>query len=172
MSSAKQSNTERLKLLDKYNMCHKCEKAKCAPGKKYCFDCLDKIRELDRKAYDPEKAKKYQVRRRELYRQHIADGICVRCSKPATHGIYCLECSIKVKKHNIKTAERRKQERHDRGLIPAYRIENGLCFYCGEPVDTDTKICSKCTQKRREDSLRADKSLLRMYNKLLFAKRS
>lgn len=46
--------------LTEMNLCHKCRKQKPAPGKKFCFDCLDVIREDDRRRYDPEKAKQYQ----------------------------------------------------------------------------------------------------------------
>lgn len=55
--------------LDTIGICHRCRKQKQAPGKKFCFDCLDKNREECRKRYDPEKAKEYQKRRRELYQQ-------------------------------------------------------------------------------------------------------
>lgn len=150
---------QKYSLLDKLNLCHRCEKARPAPGRKYCFDCLDKIREYNEKKYDPLKAQEYQSRRRELYEQKKQKGICVKCSKPATHGLYCYECSIKAKKHNIKTAERRKAERHDRGLIPETRREQHLCLRCGEPLDTEkSQFCQKCSEQCGEFSRRADHS--------------
>lgn len=67
--------------LTEMNLCHRCRKNKPAPNKKFCFDCLDKIRKENRKRYDSEKAKQYQKRRKELYEERKAVGICVRCKK-------------------------------------------------------------------------------------------
>lgn len=111
--------------LDRMNLCHRCRKERPAPGKKFCFGCLDKIREENARRYDSGKAREYQARRRELYRQKKAAGICVRCSKPATHGIYCYDHLIATKRHNRETAERRKMQRHERGLIPEKRVAAG-----------------------------------------------
>lgn len=134
---------EKYALLDRLNLCHRCEKAKPFPGKKYCAECLEKIAEYNARCYDPQKAKQYQARRREIYQQRKEQGICVRCSKPATHGLYCYECSIKAKRKNAATAERRKWERHDRGLIPEQRKKDGMCLRCGNPADSG-KYCSDC----------------------------
>lgn len=137
------TSKEKYAMLDKLNLCHKCEKSRPAPGRKYCFDCLEKIAEYNAEHYDPQKAKEYQPRRREIYRQKKERGICVRCSKPATHGIYCYECSIKAKRKNAATAERRKRERHDRGLIRDRRMKLGQCLRCGKTADSG-KYCSDC----------------------------
>lgn len=136
-------------------LCHKCRKEKSAPGRKYCFDCLDKIREINSRSYDSEKAKEYQKRRREIYREKKEKGVCVRCNKKATQGMYCLECSIKVKRHNTKTAERRKKERHIRGLIPEQREKEGTCLKCGNPLSKEDKengykVCLSCREKLNE----------------------
>lgn len=142
------NNKERLELLDRLGMCHQCEKARPAPGKKYCYDCLDKNRERCAARYDPEYAKAYQARRRELYREHKANGICVRCSRKATHGMHCYEHHIEQRRRSSINAARRRNERADRGLVPEYRKANGLCLRCGEPIDgTGNSFCSKCCEK-------------------------
>ena len=69
--------------------------------------------------------------------------------------MYCLECSLKVKKHNAKTAERRKSKRHERGLIPEQREQLGLCLKCGNSLSENDKkdgykICCDCREKLRE----------------------
>lgn len=143
--------------LTEMNLCHKCRKNKAAPNRKYCFDCLEKIREENMKRYDSEKAKEYQARRREIYRQKKENGICVRCNKKATHGMYCFECSIKVKRHNAKTAELRRINRHERGLIPEMRVKNGLCIRCGGGLSDREKekkiiMCQSCRGKVSEQS--------------------
>lgn len=147
--------------LTELGLCHKCRKERAAPGKKFCYDCLSTIREDSAKRYDPEKAKKYQCRRREIYREKKKAGICVRCSNPATHGIYCYECSIKAKRRSHKRAKIRKLERHERGLIPDKRKEAGLCKWCGKPAieglqccEEHQKIFSKAGKKGYESNLR------------------
>ena len=119
------NSQEKYAMLDQLNLCHRCEKARPAPGRKFCFDCLEKIAEYNAQHYSREKAHEYQTRRRELYQEKKAAGICVRCSKPATHGIYCYECSIKAKRHNSKISQRRKAERHEAGLGTERRKQNG-----------------------------------------------
>jgi hypothetical protein len=91
------------------------------------------------------------------------NGICVRCSKPATHGLFCYECSIKQKRSKKKWLQKEKNKRHDRGLIPEYRKENNLCCYCGNPIDSNKhgQACSKCAEKMAEYSKRANKTYWR-----------
>lgn len=127
--------------LTSMGICHKCRKERAAPGKKFCFSCLDKIREISAARYDPEYAKLYQARRRELYQQKKAAGICIRCSKSATHGVYCYECSIKAKRQKQKTTDRRRNERCDRGLISEERRQNGRCLWCGSPAEPGLQCC-------------------------------
>lgn len=142
-------------------LCHKCRKQKCAPEKKYCFECLEKIREDNRKRYNSEKAKEYNRRRREIYKKKRNEGICVRCSRNATHGLHCYECSIRVKRASILRAEIRKNERHERGLIPERRKEEGKCLWCGKTAvlgllccEEHRKIFSDAGKKAYEANLR------------------
>lgn len=129
--------------LTQMGLCHKCRKNKVAPNKKFCFDCLEKIREINLNRYDSEKAKAYQERRREIYRQKKENGICIRCNKRATHGMYCYECYIKQRRRNIERAEKAKISRHERGLIPEERKRNGLCLWCGKKAVNGINACEK-----------------------------
>lgn len=139
--------------LDSIGMCHRCRKQKQAPRRKYCFDCLDRIREENAMRYNPDKAKQYQARRREIYKEKKKAGICVRCNKTATHGLHCYEHHIQEKRKAINNAQRRKRERHDRGLIPEQRKKEHLCIYCGKPleqtqIEKGYSMCSKCLSDR------------------------
>lgn len=127
--------------LTEMGLCHRCRREKNVPGKKFCFGCLDKIREESMRRYDPEQAKAYQARRREIYREKKEAGICVRCNKPATHGMYCRECAIKQKRRSAERAEREKEKRHERGLVPDIRKKEGLCLWCGKPAINGTNVC-------------------------------
>lgn len=129
--------------LTEMNLCHRCRKEKAAPDRKFCFECLDKIREENRKHYDKQKAKDYQKRRREIYREKKDNGICIRCNKQATHGMYCYEHYLKEHRKSIKRANDAKQERHEKGLIPEERKANGLCLWCGEKAVNGKNACAR-----------------------------
>lgn len=153
------TSQEKYALLDKLNLCHKCEKAKQWGGRKFCPECLEKIAEYNANHYNSQKAHDYQTRRKELYQEKKEKGICVRCSKKATHGLYCYECSIKAKKRSQINAQKRKLKRHERGIIPQIRLANGLCVKCGKPLDiSGYKVCKKCLERLTEMSKLADKT--------------
>lgn len=154
-------NQERIRLLDKLHICHKCEKARQLPNRKFCAECLEKNRLVCAKKYDPFKAHEYQARRRELYQEKKKNGICIRCSKKATHGFYCYRHSIQEKRKSMNRAQKMKCERHERGLIPEYRKEHNLCCYCGAPVENKFnhgRACNACAKKMSEFSRLGDKT--------------
>lgn len=143
--------------LTEMGLCHKCRKEKTAPNKKFCFDCLDKIRLENNKRYNPEYARNYQKRRREIYKEKKEKGICIRCTNLATNGIYCYEHYIKERRRRMERTNTEKNKRHERGLIPEKRKENGLCIWCGEKADGKTNACERhriifslAGQKRKE----------------------
>lgn len=69
--------------------------------------------------------------------------ICVRCSKEATHGMYCYEHYIKGHRRSRERAENAKARRHDRGLVTIERKNNGLCLWCGETAMNGTNVCKR-----------------------------
>jgi hypothetical protein len=102
------------------------QKNRPAPGRKFCFGCLDKIREINARNYDPEKAKAYQARRREIYTQKKEAGICVKCKKPATHKIWCYEHYIAAKRNGQQQALRKRNERQDaKAAVQPYNRKGG-----------------------------------------------
>lgn len=169
-----QENMTDYERLTAMGLCHKCRKEKAAKGHVHCLNCLDKIKEENRKYYDPEKARKYQERRREIYREKKAEGICVRCRKTATHGMYCLEHSIEAKRRSQKRSQERKNARRDRGLIPEIRKKNGLCLWCGKPAMNGLCCCEKHSRIFSEAGKKAaaeDRTVMEFW-KLQRAKRS
>lgn len=129
--------------LTEMGLCHRCRKRTVVSGKKFCIECLEKIREENHARYDSEYAKNYQKRRRKIYAEKKEKGICVRCKKDATHGMYCYEHYIKERRRRIKRAETEKRKRHERGLIPEERKANGLCIWCGKKAITGKNICEE-----------------------------
>lgn len=143
--------------LTKMGLCHRCRKEKAAPERKYCFDCLDRIREENRIRYDSERAREYQARRREIYQQKKANGICIRCSKKATHGLFCYEHAIKERRKSAERASIEKAHRHERGLIHEERRERGLCLWCGEKTVPGLQCCERHRQIFNEAGKRGRK---------------
>lgn len=110
----------------KLGVCPQCGKRVPAPGRGHCFECLDTFKGYyynhceERTTYQ----KEHLDRRRELYWNKKENGICVKCSKPATHGLYCYECSVKVRRAEIRRREKVKRERSDKSEI--YNIRSYL----------------------------------------------
>ena len=147
-----------------HGFCTRCRKEKALPGKVLCPACLEYHQLVSFNAYDKQKAHEYQARRREIYHEHKANGICVRCSKPATHGIYCYECSIKQKRKHQAEALKRKFLRYESRSGRQYRRENGLCWFCGAPVEAPAlhgQACNSCAERMSRISQLADKSYLK-----------
>lgn len=129
--------------LQKWDYAIGAEKKKQLQIKKYCYDCLEKIRKENSDRYNPEYARSYKKRRREIYADKKDKGICVRCTKPATHGLYCYEHYIKERRRSMERAKNEKEERNERGLIPEERKRNGLCLWCGENAVNGTNACDR-----------------------------
>lgn len=154
--------------LDSMGLCHKCGKEKAFQGRKFCPRCLERISEENAKRYDTEKARAYQARRREIYQEKKSAGICVRCTQPATHGLYCYEHCIEAKRRSKSRAQKRKQERHDRGLISERRLENGLCRWCGKPGTGGVAACDYHRKMLSEYAKRGDKTFWKALNNQVF----
>lgn len=128
-------------------LCHKCRKQKVAPNKKFCFDCLDKKREENAKWYAEhglQWSRQYQERRNEIRREKIENGTCIMCRKPATHGKYCYEHSIYMKRKNMMIAYEKKMKRHEKGLLKDKWRREGLCLWCREKAAVEgINVCER-----------------------------
>ena len=123
-------------------VCVECGTKPVYPGKVRCPACLEKERKYFKK-YElkhREERKKYM---RDRYRKKVEDGICPRCSKKATHGLYCYEHSIQEKRKNRERNERRASENYDKISVREMRKANGLCLWCGEPTDGKSNACQR-----------------------------
>lgn len=153
-----QASKDRYEWYKAHHICPRCGQADAAPGRTLCFDCLEKDRERNLKRYyelsDAEKEthlKKESILNKERYKRHKENGICVRCLKKATHGLYCYEHSIREKRKSSERSQTQKLERHERGLIPKFRKENKLCLWCASPLrEEDNFYCSTCMEKKRK----------------------
>lgn len=141
--------------LDKYGICTRCRKAKRAIGFKQCPECLEKEMFRAQKRRDdatPEMRAAENAKQRERYYQRKAEKICVRCGKPATHGMYCLEHFARERRLSSERARKRYWENADKVGVRQYRLENRLCWCCGAPIEegNSTKVCNACREKLSE----------------------
>lgn len=122
--------------LKKLGLCPRCGKEKLFGSEKNCISCRMKMLESNRK-----RAEQRRIEQREYYKKDIQrlkdNGICRGCrKKPVVMGkTYCKHC-----------AEVRRLKRLE-GTIPrSERYYYGLCYRCGEKLDTDKRLCSKCCE--------------------------
>ena len=143
-------------LLDKYGLCHGCQKAKAFPNRKFCPECLELFANRNAARYanlTPEQKKADLEKRKERRHRYKAEGRCPRCGKPATHGMYCYEHSLRAKRHARKWNETVKEARYKaKEHSFEYKKEHHLCRVCGSPIEEGnaTSWCNACREKQAE----------------------
>lgn len=66
------------------------------------------------------------------------------CRKPATHGKYCYEHSIYMKRKNMMIAYEKKMKRHEKGLLKDKWRREGLFLWCGEKAAVEgINVCER-----------------------------
>lgn len=150
------TNEEYYAMLDRHHLCHGCHKEKAFQGRKFCPECLEKkatknAKWREKQRASPELMQAERDRCRAWYHQHKDAGLCVRCGRPATHGLYCYEHSIRNKRRGQKQAEKDRRDALDRVNVNDYRRENHLCCYCGAPIEdgNPTRACNACRERFR-----------------------
>jgi len=110
---------------------------------KRCPECLAKAYIANIKT-----RRKHYGSNHDYYVMDIAklkeNGLCRGCrrNKVAEGHTYCMTCLVK----------KRERDRQDRlkktgdGLSRSERYSYGLCYRCGEPLDTDKRLCSTCCE--------------------------
>lgn len=175
----KVNSKERYKELDEWGICHRCKKRPKAPGKQYCFDCLEKIREI-KASYIAEhplsedKKREYNENKVKEYARRKEAGLCVYCGKkPATHGRFCYEHYLHSLNLQREIRAKQKLANPEKVNIRAFRKENRLCCYCGKPIEegNPTQACNDCRKRRSEIATTANKNhVWRSDNKKAFCR--
>ena len=108
----------------------------------YCFECLEKNKELERKRSE-EYNKRRKERKKKLYEERKESGLCTRCGKPREAGkTLCKTCAERHRAAN-------KQSWVKAGK-PTGRWNNGLCGLCvKKPVEEGYKVCADCLARIR-----------------------
>lgn len=131
-------------------ICPRCRKNRIFKNENECVECraghLTFYYE-HRKNNDGYKNNK-SIYGKEVRQQCTSQGICVMCRKnKAIPGkTKCMRCTQKYNAYFRKYYERDKITSGE--LTRHERVENGLCYYCGEKIDVIGKrACSKCCKE-------------------------
>ena len=123
----------------KAHICPRCGKNKVVVGI-CCTDCLDKQAEYRDKNKE-EINRKQRITYASKYQELKENGVCTKCRKrKAKAGKTMCELCLSVKREYRNNHYKNCLDRNER---PSY----GLCYYCGEKLDGNWKICSKCRER-------------------------
>lgn len=123
--------------------CPRCGRNRLWGDEKICPECLANASISNKRSREKHYGSQHNYYVTDIT-QLKAEGLCRGCRK---HKIveghtYCIAC----------LAKKRERSRRDRlfksGLSRSERYSYGLCYTCGQPLDTDKRLCSKCTEKR------------------------
>lgn len=148
---------ENRKFYRQYHICTYCGKIKVFGSERICPECRVK-QNNERKPLTEEQKQKYgerfKIQQKTLYQQRREQGICTRCGKrQAEYGK--AKCGICL----AKDVEMHKRKRFDKPNIKEYRKENRLCYYCGQPIDTDKgQVCSSCLERCRQNGIKSSQN--------------
>ena len=130
---------------DSMGLCVRCGQREQAIGFKYCPECLEKSYEVNRRSVEKNggTAKYYKARK--------ANGKCVGCGNAPLPGhVRCAKCMEIHDKYNRLYNARQKYAKNGK-IRRSERYEYGLCYICGESLDTDKRLCKKCTETMIEN---------------------
>lgn len=122
-----------------HGICPVCGQRDAWPGGQTCPECREKAILNNIKYRSLERERTYYASRKAKWKERVVSGLCPRCGKSATHGEFCFECYVKMRKRH----EKEKAERAARGNPHKLRVESGLCYWCDSPAMDGKKVCEK-----------------------------
>ena len=132
---------ELYKKLQAVGVCPRCGKNLLYGDEKSCIECraksaesMSKIRTADVKKYN----ERQKAWRKARYEKDKKNGICTRCRKRKADPGYstCTFCRETMRRARVKMPER------------TGRYEQGLCFFCDNPIKPGYKVCEMHYQQR------------------------
>lgn len=119
--------------------CPRCGKNKIYCNESICEECNELVSKY--RLANKDKIKEQQkISSKERSKKLKALGICVRCGKRKAKSGKA-DCEICLAK--VRNAYHKNKTNIDRSEWPSY----GICYLCGDSLDTDKKLCSKCVAK-------------------------
>lgn len=167
LEKSKDYRNESRRFYRENGICTQCGKHKVPPAERTCPECRAKQQNRRENITEEQKIRNNESVKRHnnnTYRQRKEMGICTRCGKrKAIEGK--AKCGICL----AKDAEIHRLKKVSKQDIREYRVNHGLCYRCGEPLDRDGKMCEKCARECRKN---LDKSREKCHwksdNKLIF----
>lgn len=163
----KEENRKNRKFYMEHGICYRCGKNKLFGDEKICPECL---------AENMIACKKWQSKQggsSEYYKKKIKilkeKGLCRKCNKRKVEvgKTYCTSCLIKHREES--RIYRYKKSKN--GIPRNERFNYGLCYICGNKLDTDKKVCESCLKTLSNNLPKtSDNKLWREDNKIIFSK--
>lgn len=128
-------------------ICPRCGKNSLIGDEKQCPECnakMYKINTRSRKRLGKEHCnQQHNEWARKEHQRRISEGICTRCGKRKADSGYktCGICRAKIR--NYRRIKYKKPDRSE-------RQEQGLCYFCDNPVKEGYKVCEKHYQMNLE----------------------
>lgn len=168
--SSKMYHRETRKFLKQMGLCPRCGKNKLFGDEKECPECVAMMYALNLKSMERRNFNAKEYYKKDI--QRLKDkGICRRCRKRsvAEGHTHCAAC---LAKHREEGRKRRAYIKN-KGISRSERPNYGLCYRCGANLDTDKRLCSKCSGKAISNlpKVRAENKLWKADNQRVFQKR-
>ena len=135
--------------MKKQGFCPRCGKNKLWGDEKTCPECLADASIINRRSREKHYGSQHNYYVTDITRLK-AEGLCRGCRKyKVMEGhTYCIACLVKKR-------ERSKRDRLFKsgsdGIDRSERPSYGMCYTCGQPLDTDKRLCSKCSEQRAKN---------------------
>lgn len=124
----------------KIGVCPRCQKNSLVGNEKQCIECKAINNEMKQQKRDADR-ESYNAYNREYgkrtYKQFLENGLCPKCrgKRKLADGLSaCLICSAKRREYQ-------RQHRLKQPSVRQYRVDNGLCVWCDNPVEKGYKVC-------------------------------
>lgn len=151
-------------------ICPYCRKETLFGSERACPECrakrtetVNRTREKNKIQYNANLRKSRSVQR--IKRKE--SGKCIRCGKRValSSHVYCKQCLIKKREY-----ERKQRENKGITIPRSERAANGLCYFCGNPIDRDGRACQTCADKMTANlpEKRGGGVHWKKYNELIF----
>lgn len=133
------------KLYQKFGVCPVCRKNSLFGDEKNCLECS--VKSYERTMKNRKKEHYNEVHKQWSKRTHhemIEQGICTRCRKRKSDSGYktCGICRAKIRELKRKSAKPSRSE----------RFEQGLCYFCDNPIKKGYKVCDFHYDKNVENA--------------------
>lgn len=169
LAKINQYNRETREFCRQNHICTECRKERVYGKDKLCSECRAKKVKYSKNITDEQKdnySKNFKENQKKLYRQRAELGLCTKCGKrKALNGKK--KCPICLQKD----AEVHRRKYLDRPNIKEYRQANGLCYFCGKPIDRISgQLCQACWESCKENGMKSKSrnEYWKKDNKLIF----